>query len=141
MVDGAIEKIGGASFERAQPEFALLVYRDDDHGDLAAIGLRAEAADEFRAVHRRHLEIGDDQIGCVMLEPDEEFLGVAEAAYHHARFDRSGKLRENLTIGCPVVENDYKRHASPDRGMTSSKGALRTADPTKYEIIISNVIG
>src|SRR5450759_1095930 len=52
---------------------ALLVDRDDDHRNLAAIGLRAKPADEFRAVHRRHLEVGDDQIGCVVTEPGGQF--------------------------------------------------------------------
>ena len=67
MVDRAVEKIGSAGLERAQPEFAFLVDRDDDDGSLGAIGLRAKPADEFRAVHHRHLEVGDNQIGRVVL--------------------------------------------------------------------------
>ena len=107
MVDRAVEEIGSAGLERAQPEFALLIDRDDDYGNFVAIGLRAKPADEFRTVHRRHLEIGDDQIRRVVLEPGEEFRWVAEAAYRHARFDRSGKLRKNLAVGFPVIEDDY----------------------------------
>src|ERR1035437_1534933 len=56
-------------------------------------------ANEFRAVHHWHLEVWDDQIGRVVFEPGEGFCWIAEAAYRHARFDRSRKLRENLAVG------------------------------------------
>ena len=112
VIDRAMEKIGGPGLERAQPEFTFFVDRDDDHGNLAAIGLCAEAADKFCAVHGRHLEIGDDQIGRVALEPGEKFYRIAEAMNHHARFNRSGKLRKNLSIGLSIVEDNYLYHAS-----------------------------
>ena len=112
MVDRAVKEIGGAGLKRTQPEFSFLVNRNDNDGNFSTIGLRAEAADEFRTIHCRHFEIGDDQIGCVVLEPGKELRRVAEAVHRHARFYRRRKFRENLAVSFPIVENDNLYHAS-----------------------------
>jgi hypothetical protein len=112
VVDRAVEEVGCAGLQRAHAEFALFVDRDDDDRDFAAVGLRAVSADEFGAVHRRHFEIGDDQVGRVMFEPYQEIRWISETMHRHARFNRSSKLREDLAVGCPVVEDNYARHAS-----------------------------
>ena len=100
-----------ARYAEAADDFEKALTIDPTFG-LAAFGLRAETADEFCAVHRRHFEIGDDQVGRVVLEPGEKFRRVAEAMDHHARFNRSGELRKNLSICLSIVEDDYLYHAS-----------------------------
>src|SRR3974390_3767852 len=103
MVDRAVEEMGGAGLEGLQPEFAFLVNGNDDNGDFNAVRLRAEPADELRAVHNRHLEVGDDQVRRIMLEPGQRFYGGAEAAHAHARFNGGGAPRANLAVSHPVA--------------------------------------
>ena len=87
MVDRAVEEIGGAGLQGTQPEFALFVDGDDDHRHFGELRPLAEAADEFGAVHRRHLEIGDDEIGRMRLEPGQRLRGIAKRMNLRARFD------------------------------------------------------
>src|SRR6185437_16973713 len=42
VIDRAVKEVGRASLKRAQPEFALLVYGDDDHRNLATVRQRAQ---------------------------------------------------------------------------------------------------
>ena len=48
VIDRALQEIGRAGLQRAQPEAALLVDRDDDDRDLGRSGQFAEAPDELR---------------------------------------------------------------------------------------------
>ena len=112
VVDRAAQKIGGAGLQRPQAELALLVDGDDDDGHFGKVRLRAEPAGELRAVHVGHLEIGDDEIGGVGLEPHQRGLRIREGAYRGAILDRSGKPREDLTIGGAIVEDHDERHGA-----------------------------
>src|SRR4029078_2480500 len=109
VIDRAVKEVGRAGFERAQPEFTLLVDRDHDDRDFTAVRQSAQAPDKFRAVHRRHFEIGDDQVRRIMFKPGKEFDGMAKAANGYARLDRAGEFRKDLPVSFAVVE-DYNLH-------------------------------
>jgi hypothetical protein len=113
VIDRAVKEVGRAGLERAQPEFALLVDRDHDDRDFAAVRKSAQAPDEFCAVHRRHFEIGDDQVRRIIFKPGKEFDRIAKAVNGHARLDRAGEFREDLPVSFSVVENYDLHHRVP----------------------------
>ena len=63
MVDRAQQEVGGAGLERAVAELAVLVDGDDDDRHVDQRRPAAQGAHEAGAVHVRHVEVGDDQIG------------------------------------------------------------------------------
>ena len=114
MIDRALQEIRGAGLQRADSGAALLVDRKHHHRDVDTAGNLAEAANEFRAVQMRHLEIGEYEIGSIALEPGKRLDRIAERAHDDAILDRSGELREDIPVRHPVVENDNERHSAHD---------------------------
>src|SRR4029079_11050570 len=113
VIDRAVKEVGRAGFERAQPKFALLVDRDHDDGDFAAVRQGAQAPDKMRALPRRHFEIGDDQVRRIMFKPGKEFDRIAKAVNGYAGLDRAGEFREDLPVSLSVVKNYNLHHCVP----------------------------
>src|SRR6185503_6065040 len=113
VIDRAVKEVGRAGLERAQPEFTLLVDGDDDDRDLAAVRQSAQAPNKFRTVHRRHFEIGDDQVRRIMFKPGKEFDRIAKAVNGYAGLDRAGEFREDLPVSLSVVKNYNLHHCVP----------------------------
>ena len=111
MINGTMQKVGGACFQRLEPEASLLVDRQHDDRDFGGPGQFAEATDELRAVEMRHLEIGDDEVRRIVTQPVERLQRVAERANRHALVDRPGELGEYAPVRDLIVENDNERHA------------------------------
>src|SRR6202035_5864835 len=78
MIDGRMKEVRRARFERAQPEASLFVYGDDDDGNFRAMVHRAETPDELRTIEVRHLVVGNDEIGRVVLQPVQGFERIAK---------------------------------------------------------------
>jgi hypothetical protein len=114
VIDRALQEIRSAGLQRADSGAALLVDRKHHHRDVDTAGNLAKAANEFRAVQVRHLEIGKYEIGSIALEPGKGLDRIAERAHDDAILDRSGELRENVPVGHSVVENDNERHTAHD---------------------------
>ncbi len=71
MRNRALQEIGRAGVERANPAFAILSSGDDDCRNVGTDGAFPDFADERRTVHFGHTVIDDQQVGRFGLQPFE----------------------------------------------------------------------
>jgi hypothetical protein len=110
MIDRRMKEVRRARFERAQPEASLFVDGDDYNGDFRTVVHCSEAPDELGTIEVRHLVVGDDEIGRMVLQPIKGFEGIAKGVNLNLRFDRRRKLREDVPVRYTVVDYYYYRH-------------------------------
>lgn len=78
VIDGAQKKIGGAGFRRAIAEIAILIDRHNHDGNVGTRRPTTQLPNEFGAIHGRHLVVGDDEIGRVLIEANQRRSGVGK---------------------------------------------------------------
>jgi hypothetical protein len=69
-----------AAAQAAQPRRQLALLRQEDEGDVRAVRKRLHRFEEAPAVHSRHHDVRDDQIGPLMLDERDRLPGVASGA-------------------------------------------------------------
>lgn len=77
-VDRFGEKVACAAVERVVAHVALVAGGDHQDGQIVAVAVRADAADELQAVHLGHHVIDDDEVGLIGQAPLERRGGALE---------------------------------------------------------------
>jgi len=103
VVDRFGEEIVGAGFEPLQQIAGLIERGDHDHGDMLRPEIRLEPPADFEAVHARHHDVEEDDVGRL---PAADLEGLCSAVRrpdleilcHQPRF-------EQLQIGEHVVDD------------------------------------
>ena len=110
MVDRRQQKVGRAGIQRRIAEAAVFVGGDHHDRDVGAVRDLAELADEIRAVHLRHLEIGDDQIRDVGFRPGQRVPRVGKLLDGGVFLQRRREPGQDFAVRSAVVYNSDDRH-------------------------------
>ncbi len=104
------QEVGGPGLQRLHAERVVAVGGHHDHRDVAVRRPLAQPPGEGRAVHLRHLEVGDDQVRGVLREPVQRRGRAVEAQDPDVGLQRGGKPRVDLPVGQAVVDDQDRHH-------------------------------
>ena len=113
VIDRAQQIIRRARLERLEPQIAVLIGGDHDDRQVGAVRLLAQLADQIGAVHLRHVEVGDQQVGRRLDRILKRRDRVREGAHLDILPERTGKPFEDFEIGYSIVDDrdDLTSHA------------------------------
>ena len=115
VVDRAQQEVGRAGLERLIAIAALFVHGHHHHRHVRCARDGAEGPSKISAVHARHLEVGDHQVGHGAPDPVQRLLRTGERLDPHPLLDGGGQPRQDVAIGNAIVDHYYVWHAGESR--------------------------
>ena len=126
LIHRAEQEVGRTSLQRLITVAALLIDRDHHHRHLASAGKGPKGADEVGAIHVRHLEVGDHQIGGCLLQPGERRFRAGERLDPDPFLDRHRQARQDIAIGDPIIDDNHIEHGNRPKSKKSARGGGRS---------------
>ena len=104
-VDRLDEEIGDPRVKRRIADLAVVVHGDHDHRHVFVPGQRAQALDEFDAVHVGHRVVDQHEVGNVLGCPDDSVHRTPERLHDNPVVQAAHDLLENCAPGRLVVDH------------------------------------